>query len=523
MTIKFIDKSELIIGSTTIPENVTFRFSDILKLGGGGSQPSWQDIVLSGNGSLTLVNAKANSLTSLKLFGDCEQNGTPTPTVPVNIVCNNGTIKYSPNELNANDIEIGYYRVQATGVLTESPYNFITGFMPVKPNQSYVFYGRRIEDNRLSSYNRIHWFDANKEFISTNNYTKDVIGTGIAPSNAYFAQCSCNESGATSRETTQEIVDGYNWVFEQATAEVPYIPYVEGGIYTDGTTETVEVSFCDNSIDGQGTFVSPSASTTTRIYKVFGKLQAGHYKIKTSSDFQFIFQYKDTPDQSYTQYGNIGTWTNEEEFDITDTSMYYGVAIRNASGSGNIYPSTFYNADGKISLNLANNNATAEMLLAISDNKDEQNVTSGDVIRNIGYVIFDGSETFTTSTAYGNACLIRGASSSWGADRSEAVLCTHFLGMPTTTGQREDYTCFFNSTGHFYFRLEDNTVATFKQFLADQYNAGTPVIVVYPLAEPTTETVTGQHLHIQAGTNIVEITQASIDNLGLEVSYKGTV
>jgi hypothetical protein len=47
--------------------------------------------------------------------------------------------------------------------------------------------------------------------------------------------------------------------------------------------------------------------------------------------------------------------------------------------------------------------------------------------------------------------------------------------------------------------------------------------VVYPLATPTTETVTGQTLHIQAGTNIVEITQASIDNLGLEVSYKGTI
>lgn len=53
--------------------------------------------------------------------------------------------------------------------------------------------------------------------------------------------------------------------------------------------------------------------------------------------------------------------------------------------------------------------------------------------------------------------------------------------------------------------------------------SGTPVIIVYPLAEPKTETVAHQHLGIQAGTNIVEITQASIDNLELEVSYKGTV
>lgn len=71
MTILFRE-NELIIGSTTIPENVTFRFSDILKIGGDGGI-DWRNITLSGNGSLTLVNAKANSLTSLKLFGDTEQ------------------------------------------------------------------------------------------------------------------------------------------------------------------------------------------------------------------------------------------------------------------------------------------------------------------------------------------------------------------------------------------------------------------------------------------------------------------
>jgi hypothetical protein len=519
MTIKFIKNNELILGSATIPENVTFRFSDILKLGGGGSSPSWQDIVLSGNGSLTLTNAKANGLNYLKLFGDCEQTGTPTPTVPVDIVCNNGAIKYSANIANVNEQTalIGYY-ISSSGVVTADQFNWIyQEYIPVLPNTTYTLsFNTSVYYVTISEYTTASDSGfAIRKAGQTGNNTKLTITTG---STTNFVRFGTN---IDRTEVTLDRVLTIEWMLNRGSTVLPYTPYVEGSIYTDGTTETVEVSFCDNTIDGQGTFVSPSASTTTRIYKVFGKLQTGHYKIKISSDFQFILQYKDTLEGLPTEYGNIGTWTDEEEFEITDTSMYYGVAIRNASGSGNIYPSTFYNADGKISLNLANNNATAEMLLAISDNKDEQNVTSGDVIRNIGYVIFDGSETFTTSSAYGNACLIRGASSSWGADRSEAVLCTHFFGMPTTTGQREDYTCFFNSTGHFYFRLEDNTVATFKQFLADQYNAGTPVIVFFVKAEPTTETVTGQHLNIQAGTNTVEITQASIDNLGLEVSYKG--
>ena len=68
-----------------------------------------------------------------------------------------------------------------------------------------------------------------------------------------------------------------------------------------------------------------------------------------------------------------------------------------------------------------------------------------------------------------------------------------------------------------------NNLAKFKKWLSDQFNAGNPVIVVYPLATATTETVTAQPLTIQAGTNIVEITQASIDGLELEAKYKAGV
>ena len=60
-----------------------------------------------------------------------------------------------------------------------------------------------------------------------------------------------------------------------------------------------------------------------------------------------------------------------------------------------------------------------------------------------------------------------------------------------------------------------------KQYLADQYAAGTPVIVVYPLAEETTENVTPQTLAIQSGNNTFEITQASLSNLELDVKYRG--
>ena len=66
--------------------------------------------------------------------------------------------------------------------------------------------------------------------------------------------------------------------------------------------------------------------------------------------------------------------------------------------------------------------------------------------------------------------------------------------------------------------LATNSTA-WKQWLSDQYLAGTPVIIVYPLAEDETETVTGQTLQVKQGSNTIEITQASISGLTLEAKY----
>ena len=68
-----------------------------------------------------------------------------------------------------------------------------------------------------------------------------------------------------------------------------------------------------------------------------------------------------------------------------------------------------------------------------------------------------------------------------------------------------------------------SSVTVFKQWLADQYAAGTPVIVIYPLATPTTESVTGQTLQVTDGDNVLEITQASMSGLELEAQYQASV
>ena len=107
------------------------------------------------------------------------------------------------------------------------------------------------------------------------------------------------------------------------------------------------------------------------------------------------------------------------------------------------------------------------------------------------------------------------------------VYSTHFQGVPAsaTWSNYENLISFTTGTSvenrTFRVRYLSNTktLAEFKQFLAEQYAQGTPVICVY-YKTSTTETVTPQTLQVQAGTNVLQITQASIDNLPLEATYK---
>ena len=63
--------------------------------------------VVFGESPLSLPDAVSTHLDYIKAFGKCAQADTPTPTVPVDIVCNNGAIKVKDDEL-----PVGYKRLQ---------------------------------------------------------------------------------------------------------------------------------------------------------------------------------------------------------------------------------------------------------------------------------------------------------------------------------------------------------------------------------------------------------------------------
>jgi hypothetical protein len=440
--------------------------------------------------------------------------------------------------------------------------------MPVKPGQSYVFFGRRQEDNRLSSYNRIHWFDANKEFVSTNTYTKDRVGTGVAPSNAYFAQCSCNESGATSRVTTQEIVDGYNWVFQQGAAEVPYVPYVDGGLYTDGTVETIQ-AHGKNLLDADVNSTAITAAPTTPIEIDFdlwykGMAYNGYANTTNISNFSSgigtitftgrnnsygcarfvklrpnttytiscsnptsnhkcaISCYVDNGDGTYTPTTQIETPAALPFNFTTNSNVVYGIILYSPNNTSITY-SDIQLEQGSTATDYEpyfdGGTATAEMLLKVGDYQDVQSIIDGVVTRNVGVKVLDGTESFTV-----NAYNVGASVFMTQITNSTPLLCSHFSYSASWRTLQNNYFSARSVASQVYFRDDRfTTVNDFKAWLAAQYAAGTPVIVVYPLADPTTESVAGQTLQVQQGDNTLEITQAGMDGLELEAQYNAAV
>ena len=175
------------------------------------------------------------------------------------------------------------------------------------------------------------------------------------------------------------------------------------------------------------------------------------------------------------------------------------------------------------------NTATAEMLLKVGDYQDVQSIIDGVVTRNVGVKVLDGTESFGGGQASGVQCVqitkaALGISSDTLPADSLDLICTHYKAVNGSDWAQSKPNTIKVGSGYLFFNTQYvRDSSSFEAYLADQYAAGTPVIVIYPLATPTTETVTGQTLQVTDDDNVLEITQASLNNLELEAQYQAAV
>lgn len=159
--------------------------------------------------------------------------------------------------------------------------------------------------------------------------------------------------------------------------------------------------------------------------------------------------------------------------------------------------------------------ASAENLLQVGTYADEQDLITGEVTRKVGVKVLTGEETIGTS----NACFTTAIS--YKISSKTNLSCTHFSYSTKTSSQTEDETIISFASTNIGFRYDACAGTTaFKAWLKAQYDAGTPVIVLYPLAEDVEESVSPQPLQTTAGGNTIIVT-AEVSNIPLEVDYIG--
>lgn len=429
-------------------------------------------ITASGNSPLTLTNALAHSIKSLTQTGLCTQASTPTPSSPVEIKCNNGALRMVDDELPS-----GYKRVLGFQCANNAMWQ-ITGFKLRGSDTVRISFSVTQACNVFGCYQGTDANDNYDLYVSTTAGSKYLrYGNGTFLS--YWSSADLGER-----------------------FDVVFTPTGTSGMPQDSTWTEKTFESANDMLIGSTTTTGTSSKLRGNLYGnivVDGRLKL----IPCERLSDNVLGYYDTISETFYEPYTGFTGAVSLGYD----GQHYSMQV---VGADEVLTVSATGADPQT--------ASVVDLLAIPSHADTQEIISGEVRRKIGYYVFDGTETFSTSTAYGKSVLFQSASVKWGATKDCTPVCSHFQGVAQASSTQPEGTCFFNASGHFYFRVADNDPAAFKTWLADLYAAGTPVILLFARSTETTETVTAQPLNTAAGDNTVIVT-AEVSPISLAVEY----
>lgn len=348
---------------------------------------------------LELSNAIYHPIVSLTRYGLCTQDGTPTPSAPVDIMCNNGVLRMVDDELPT-----GYKRV--------------LGFLC--KNNAYW----EIPDFPLYGSDTIRFsFEATEAC--------NVIGaySGSASGNNYSLYVGQSSNYLRYKNGAYNSTVNFDTRYD-----VEITPTGSSGMKVDSTwtaqTFTTPTNFCIGT-------TSVNASSAKLKGKLYGNIEVvGRAK---------FIPCERISDNVLGYYDLIGETFYMPTSD-TPTSLGYDGSHCHLVVVGTPEVLTV-SASGA-----TDQTATVESLLAVGSVADEQNLINGVVIRRCAVCCYDGTQTI--GDVY----------------------------MSTTGGK----------------------------------DLG--AIIVYPLATPTTESVTPQPLNTNEGTNIIEST-SNVSPIDAEVEY----
>lgn len=428
---------------------------------------------ITGTSPITLTNAINSAIISLKQYGKCVQDGTPTPSSPVDIKCNNGALRM----VHRSGLPSGYKLLEYVG-------------------------------------------GGGSQYIITDVYlaSTDVVECEYQNSSTtgYGAIYGIYKSGESSAFYGNQTYYGYNESNNK----------VDTGVSVDTEWHSSRHDFVNGTLTIDNTTVNFTPWTFTNNTKnaVLTRFYNGSYGYHWKG---YLRKFKVTR-------GNDVICDLLPAKDSNDVAGMYDLISGNfytASGGtlleGNVVDDYYLAVVGTpevLTVSDGTNTQTASVadLFAVGDYADEAEIISGLVTRKCRAKVLDGTESYTKANS-GNTVrfrlnnvsdLITGS----GLGRIPAIY-SHFQDLSSTSSQSLGGAFAFSGRV-IYFIPTDQTLDLngWKSWVAQQYAAGTPVIVIYPLVQETTEQTTPHELHSYEGDTTVSWT-AEVDGTVKTVEY----
>lgn len=429
---------------------------------------------ITGDAPISLDNAVKGNITELIQYGLCTQAGTPTPSSPIDIKCNNGTLKARhqsglPNGytlldcvggngsqyvitdvyLSSTDVVECEYRNSSTtgygaiyGIYKNSDSSALYG------NQTYYCYDEA--NNKVDSDISVdtEWHESRHDFVN-GTLTIDGAITSFTP----WEFTNSTKNAVLSRYYNGSY--GYNWK-----------GYIRKFKVTRGNEVVCDLLPCKDSSD-----------------------VAGLYDLVTSTFY--------TPTGGALLEGNV---VDDIEIVVVGTPEVLTVSATGATSQTVSVPNLF----------------------GVDNRKDTIDIISGEISRTCGVLVLDGTENWQAfpGNQYFSLYDIEPAGPiPTRAPQNPRPISTHF--QHETPGDPP----FLRVSGdnlEFYYDEEFSDLTTWKAWLASQYAAATPVIMVYKLYDEYTEQTTPKRLRTAEGTNTISVT-AEVEPIYLEAKYSQSV
>ena len=428
---------------------------------------------VTGNAPITLANALAKAIVSLTQYGLCTQASTPTPSSPVDIKCNNGVLKLVDDELPA-----GFKRLAS--IKFDGDFWYETGEVMTGNDDVTMTLSGTVTtgQNVFGSYNGTE--------TGTKNFSLYLYGGG-STSNCYLRY---GEQLLRPR-------------FGSGDRTITFGKSGTSGFYTDVTAEP------DTFTTVAGAFIGmlPNSSSPAYTGSIVGNILVGTRLkwIPCERESDGVVGYYEAVKGVFLE--PVGTGTPVKgAYDFSLTHI-------DAVGTPEVLTVTDEDSNAQT--------ASVVDLFAVGDYKDEQDIISGLLTHRVGIIVLDGTEDWSVISG---TFAFRIGDSIVGTTQSFAPLSTHFVGADLELASMPNNSVKTGNSrglsGYAVFVKKTNStdVAAFKSFLASEYAAGTPVIMVYPLAEATTDSVEEQSLSTVEGTNVVNVT-AEVSPIELEAEY----